>query len=161
MKKLFVIVILGVFGITLSSFLIKKPTSDEIQYPEGYRMWTHIKTTLVGSASPNFKSNGGYHHIYANAIAMRGYTSGYFPDGSVLIFDVINIKEQDGSTEEAGRSRMDIMVRDSLKYASTGGWGYGEFIGDGQTQVLTPALKTQCFNCHTQTKNHVFSKFRK
>lgn len=160
MKKTLIAVLISFSCFSFSTFEAKVAADSEIPYPEGYRMWTHIKTKLVGPGNPNFKTNGGYHHIYANAIAMQGYTSGYFPNGSVLIFDVIDTKEQGGNTQEARRKRIDVMVKDSIKYAGTGGWGYGEFNGDDRAQVLTATLKTQCFNCHAQRDNYVFSRFR-
>ncbi len=136
----------------------------EVPYPEGYRMWTHVKTGLIGPTNPNFKTTGGYHHIYANAKAMEGYMTGKFPEGSVLVFDVLDTKEQFGNIAENGRKHIDVMVKDSLKYSSTGGWGYEEFSGDSHTQrVLTPVTKAQCFSCHLTKKSNdfVFSSFRK
>lgn len=147
----------------LGSFTLVSPTRDpEVPYPEGYRMWTHIKTGLIGPTNPNFRFAGGYHHIYANATAMQGYNTGYFPKGSILVFDVLDAKEENGNTQEAARNHVDVMVRDSVKYASTGGWGYEEFKGDSHTErLLTTAVKTQCFNCHAKQPDHVFSDFRK
>ena len=149
--------------ITLGSFSLNNNRRDaEVPYPEGYRMWTHVKTGLIGPANPNFKFSGGYHHIYANPKAMQGYTTGYFPNGAVLVFDVLDAKEQNGNTLESTRNHVDVMVKDSLKYAATGGWGYEEFKGDSHTErLLTPAVKTQCFNCHSQKGDFVFSEFRK
>lgn len=150
-------------AIVLASFTFNKSLQkDEVPYPEGYRMWTHVKTGLIGSENPNFKFSGGYHHIYANAKAMQGYTSGYFPEGSVLIFDVLDTKEQKGNIQEGNRKHLDVMVKDSLKYRSTGGWGYEEFNGDSHTQrTLTQTIKNQCFNCHSKNENYIFSEFRK
>ncbi|WP_315824586.1 cytochrome P460 family protein [Paraflavitalea speifideaquila] len=148
--------------ITLVSFSFKQKTQDpQVPYPEGYRMWTHVKTGLVGPSNPGFRFNGGFHHIYANALAMQGYTTGHFPNGSILVFDVIDMKEENGNTLEAGRNHVDVMVKDSLKYASTGGWGYEEFKGDSHTQrLLTTAAKNQCYTCHTQQAGFVFSVLR-
>ena len=161
MKKVVIVVLISIVCFSFITFETKIVAENDIPYPEGYRMWTHIKTELIGPGNPNFESNGGYHHIYANAAAMQGYNSGYFPDGSVLIFDVLNTREHGGNTQEAGRKRLNVMVKDSLKYSSTGGWGYGEFTGDSHTQILTPTLKTKCFNCHSKRENYVFSRFRK
>lgn len=147
----------------LGSFTFMPATQEpEVAYPDGYRMWTHIKTGLIGPTNPNFRFAGGYHHIYANALAMQGYNTGYFPKGSIIVFDVLDTKEENGNTMEAARNHVDVMVRDSVKYASTGGWGYEEFKGDSHTErLLTPAAKTQCYNCHTQKADHIFSEFRK
>lgn len=55
-----------------------------VDYPEGYRRWVHIKSSIIGPESPIFKRFGGIHHIYANPQAMKGFKTGHFPDGSIL-----------------------------------------------------------------------------
>ncbi|MES2373122.1 MAG: cytochrome P460 family protein [Bacteroidota bacterium] len=146
--------------LAVTAFSPGKLSADaEVPYPEGYRMWTHVKTGLIGPSNPNVS---GYHHIYANGKAMQGYTSGYFPEGSVLVFDVIDAKEQNGNTQEGTRKHIDVMVKDSLQYAATGGWGYEEFGGDSHTnRLLTGTVRTQCVTCHAKMSDKVFSEFRK
>lgn len=160
MKKLFfTLTIIGFIIIT--GFTIRF-SEENIAYPEGYRNWVHIKTGLVTPENPNFKFSGGFHHIYANEIAMKGYMSGNFPEGSVLVFDVLDAITQNGNIQESTRNHVDVMVKDSLKFASTGGWGFEEFKGDSHTEkVLTTAVKTTCANCHAKQSNYVFSKWRK
>ena len=161
MKNTLIVLMIAMAFMSFINVETRSARQNEIHYPDGFRSWTHVKTTLAGKGSPNFSINGGYHHIYANDIAMQGYTSGQFKDGAMMVFDVIDIKEQGSSIIEAGRKRIDVMVKDSLKYSNTGGWGFGEFIGDDQVQVLTPLLQNQCYSCHAQTENSVFSIFRK
>jgi hypothetical protein len=50
------------------------------------------------------------------------------------------------------------MVKDSKKYASTGGWGYAQF--DDGKPADDATLKT-CFPCHEAVKNrdYVFSHY--
>ena len=148
-----------VMVISLSSKLVNE---YEVPYPDGYRTWTHVKTGLVGPANPNYAISGGYHHIYANEKGMQGYNSGVFLEGSVLVFDVINIKEQNGNFQETDRKHLDVMMKDSTKYSSTGGWGYDEFRGDSHTErTLSETVRLQCFNCHAKNEDYVFSMFRK
>ncbi len=48
---------------------------EVLAYPEGYRNWTHIKSMII---QPNHELAGlveGFHHIYANEIALKGYLS--------------------------------------------------------------------------------------
>jgi len=54
--------------ILASSFKIE---NDEVPYPEGYRMWTHIKSGMVGPKSKSYNVLGGFYHVYANPLAMR------------------------------------------------------------------------------------------
>ena len=48
---------------------------------------------------------------------------------------------------------MQVMVKDSKKYAATGGWGFGDF-KDGKP-AGEAVIKT-CFSCHEPAKDHDF-----
>lgn len=106
-----------------------------IPYPEGYRTWTHVSSAIIGPNSPAFGRFGGIHHIYANDKAMRGFALGKFPEGSVLVFDLLEMKEEQGTISAGERKVVDVMVKDSNRYDSTGGWGYQEF--KGSTREIT------------------------
>lgn len=139
-------------------------TDDAVPYPMGYRGWTHVKTVLIGPKSPAFESFGGLHHIYANEKAMEGYRAGRFPDGSVLVFELLETRESAGVTTEGPRQRVGVMVKESKRYAETGGWGFESFQGDSQTERrLNAESRIACFNCHAPQKDRdfVFSEFRK
>lgn len=134
-----------------------------VPYPAGYRKWIHVKTVLVSPPSQFFQASGGFHHIYANEKAMQGYTSGTFPDGSVLVFDLLDAKEKDGVAAEGKRQRIDVMLKDSRKFATSGGWGFERFLGDSATErPLTEEHRKECFDCHEQRNAHdlVFSEYR-
>jgi len=132
-----------------------------VAYPDGYRRWAHVKTTLVGPASPAFASNGGIHHFYANEKAMEGYASGRFPDGSVLIDDGLEAVEAKGATSAGTRKRLAVMVKDASRYPETGGWGFEVFRGDGRTASLTAPERAACSACHAKsTRDAVFSELQ-
>jgi hypothetical protein len=159
--------ILLIFALTMImawGFSFRAMTNDTIPYPAGYRHWTHVKSALIGPKSPAFESFGGLHHIYANEKAMEGYRTGRFPDGSVIVFDLLETRENAGVTTEGPRLRVGVMVKESKRYAETGGWGYESFQGDSQTERrLTAESRIACFKCHEQQKDRdfVFSEFRK
>ena len=135
-----------------------------VPYPKGYRKWVHVGTTLVGPQSAFFASSGGIHHIYANDKAMSGYETGKFPDGAILVFDLLETKEISGATIEGPRQRIDVMVKDTQRFTSTGGWGFERFSGDSETdRPLTEEHRALCFSCHEKRRaqDFVFSKFRK
>jgi hypothetical protein len=149
--------------VTFCISLRAKP-DDEVPYPVGYRLWKHVKTALIGPQSPAFESFGGLHHIYANEKAMEGYRTGRFPDGSVLVFELLETQESAGVTTEGARKRVGVMVKDSKRYAGTGGWGFESFKGDSQTERrLNAESRMACFKCHEPQKDRdfVFSEFRK
>jgi hypothetical protein len=148
--------------LTLAVF-VTAAEDDKAPYPAQYRGWTHVKSTLVGPQSPGFASNGGLHHFYANEKGVEGYRTGAFPDGAVLIDDLLEAKEAatPGVTTEGSRRRLAVMVKDSRRYAATGGWGFEIFPGDTQTGSLNAEGRAACFACHQKAKNSVYSAFRK
>src|SRR5687767_14139819 len=86
--------------ILTTSFMSNLPPNSNVPFPVGYRKWTHIKTGYIGPQNPQFKFAGGYHHIYANEKALIGYETGKFPEGSILVFDVIDATEENGSIKQ-------------------------------------------------------------
>jgi hypothetical protein len=136
---------------------------DNVEYPTQYREWTHVKSTLVGPQNPGFASNGGLHHFYANEKGVEGYRTGVFPDGAVLIDDLLETKDvaTPGVTIEGGRRRLAVMVKNSRRYAETGGWGFEIFAGDSHAGSLDTGGRAACFACHQKAKNAVFSEIRK
>jgi hypothetical protein len=163
MKTIIVVIILSVLFAVFISFIHPYKPVNEVPYPEGYRKWTHIKTAIIGPQNPGFNFSGGFHHIYANEKAMEGYLTGSFPNGSVIVFDVLEaLMHGDGNTYEGNRKHIDVMTKDSIKYSTTNGWGYEEFNADSKVERNATALgKRNCFNCHALQKNQVFSTFRK
>lgn len=159
--------LIKLFLVALSVFLycgslsIAKST-ETVPYPEGYRRWTHVKSVLIGKDNPTYKKHMGIHHIYANPKAMEGFEKGSFPDGSVIVYDLLEAPENNGITSEGPRRFIDVMHKDSKKFAKTSGWGFEEFNGSSQTErLLTEETATACSACHASQKDHVFSNFRR
>ena len=136
---------------------------DAVSYPADYRQWAHVKSTLVGPQNPGFATNGGLHHFYANPKGVEGYRTGTFPDGTVLIDDLVEMKDgtTPGVSDEGRRRRLAVMVKDSRKFADTGGWGFEIFKGDTQEGSLDVKGRAACFACHQKTESAVFSQVRK
>jgi len=157
-------ILLMIAGIAFISFNVepRHAAEEDVPYPEGYRDWTHVKTYIVGPKSMAFKFIGGFNHVYANEAAMRGYKTGHFPNGSVIVSDVIQAKEDSVDIREGRRHHIDVMVRDTINYADAGGWRFEQFQGDSPTaRLLTPQTRVVCSNCHTRQKDMVFSEYRK
>jgi Cytochrome P460 len=105
----------------------------QVAYPDAYRTWVHVKSELVSPAHQSSATNGGFHHVYANPEAMTGYRSRSFPEGSVVVFDWLEMKDNNGVFAEGARRQIDVMVKDSTRFAKTGGWGFQRFV---KTAVL-------------------------
>jgi len=146
------------------SFGLGAQVDDTAPFPKEFRKWAHVKSVLVGPQSAAFATEGGIHHIYANEKALQGYDSGKFPDGSVLVYDLLETKEIAGNTVEGPTRRVDVMVKQSKDYGATGGWEFMSFPGGNPTGgKLKAERQAACFACHANRKDHdfVFSEFRK
>ncbi|MGZ7053392.1 MAG: cytochrome P460 family protein [Candidatus Angelobacter sp.] len=137
---------------------------DTAVFPKEFRKWAHVKSVLVGPQSAAFATEGGIHHIYANEKALEGYDTGKFPAGSVIVYDLLETKEIVGNTIEGPTRRVDVMVKQSDVYRTTGGWKFMSFPGGNPTEGnLTAERQATCSACHSNRKDHdfVFSEFRK
>jgi Cytochrome P460 len=133
-----------------------------VAYPEGYRSWTHVKSALVSPSHQSFASIGGFQHIYANPQAMAGYRTRAFPEGSIVVFDWLEMRDKAGAFEEGPRRQVDVMVKDSQRFATTGGWGFQRFVKDSKTELAATPTPQQCFACHDRLKKDglVLSSYR-
>jgi hypothetical protein len=161
LKKSFVLLAILVTIVLSGSFYVQRPALEEVPYPAGYRNWTHIKTMITGSGTP---THTGFHHIYANDKAIAGYKTGVFGDGSVIVFDVLeSVSQANADVVEGKRKLIDVMLKDSVKYKATGGWGFEEFPQNSQTERKIRGLAEKvCFSCHSSKKEtgFVFSLYR-
>ena len=134
-----------------------------VPYPQGYRDWTHVKSMVIQPGHPLHEAFGGIHHLYANKAAMQGYAKGRFPDGAVIVFDLLEAKSADNAIQEGARKVVGVMQKDAKKFAATGGWGFEGFKGDSKTERAVGAnAATACYHCHTSRKDNdfVFSAHR-
>lgn len=154
---------LGILWAVTSSAASDGGDKDLVKYPEGYRGWVLVKSMVIQQGHPLYESFGGIHHIYANQKALKAMKSGKpYPDGAVLIFDLLDAKSENNAILEGSRKVLGVMHKDSKKFSKTGGWGFEGFKGDSRERAVTDP-KTACFNCHESQKNkdYVFSQYRK
>ncbi|MGH1537456.1 MAG: cytochrome P460 family protein [Gammaproteobacteria bacterium] len=154
---------LAIVVITLILGIIAQASGSLIEYPTDYRNWTHIKSMIIQEGHPLHASFGGIHHIYANNKALQGYQSGKFPDGSTIIFDLLESVESDNSITESKRKVLGVMQKNAQKFTNTAGWGFEGFgAGDPESRVVGADYEAACFSCHISQKenDYVFSKWR-
>jgi hypothetical protein len=138
-------------------------STAEVPYPANYRSWTHVKSMVIEPGHALHASFGGIHHLYANDKAMQGYHDGRFPDGAVIVFDLLEAPASEHAITEGARKVVGVMHRDAKKFATTGGWGFEGFAGDSVTQRAVGAnAATACFACHQsqRAREYVFSSYR-
>jgi hypothetical protein len=137
--------------------------AEPVPYPQGYRQWTHVKSMVIEPGHALYAAFGGIHHLYANKAAMAGYRSGRFPDGAVIVFDLLEAKNGGRAIEEGARKVVGVMRKDAKRYAATGGWGFEGFKGNSKNaRAVGEHVATTCFACHQSQKDadFVFSKYR-
>jgi len=123
-----------------------------VTVPPGYRQWELIAPSQV----PGFDE---LRAILGNDVSMAAYRQGTlpFPDGAVLAklgWRHVPSDAFDGVFAPGAATSVQFMVKDSKKYAATGGWGFGEFVGG---KPLDEAKHKACFACHdAHAKDHDF-----
>lgn len=150
-------------GISAMAALAVASTPGDVPYPTNYRGWTHVKSMVIEPGHALHATFGGIHHLYANPQAMQGYRDGTFPDGAVIVFDLLEASSADHTVTEGKRKVVGVMHRDARKYAATGGWGFEGFAGDSRTERAVGAnAATACFACHQAKRDqqYVFSRYR-
>jgi hypothetical protein len=134
-----------------------------IKIPAGYRDW---KLTSVAHEEGNLND---LRALLGNDVAIRAYREGklLFPDGTIIARLAWSYVPSEENNKAFGRAQsfvpgpvtnVQFMVKDSKKYAATGGWGFAQF-KDGKPADET-LLKT-CFPCHEPVKarDFVFTRY--
>lgn len=154
--------VIAAAGIVCAVSLAWAASTQAVAYPDGYRTWTHISSTFIGpDAPPAAMSEQGIHHIYANHLAVEGLRTGRYPDGSKLVYDLLAGRTANGVTKVGDRKRLDVMEKDSARYAGTGGWGFESFVnGDRGAARVGENGASMCYGWHQQrTAQGVFSVY--
>ena len=132
--------------------------------PAKYRDWRLISVAREEGTLDDIRA------ILGNDKAIRSYRQAKlpFPDGATIARLAWSYDPSDENNKAFGRLQsfvaghpkngVQFMVKDSRKYASTGGWGYGHFV-DGKSADET-VLKT-CFPCHQAiaARDFVFTRY--
>jgi len=106
--------------------------------------------------------------ILGNDVAIKAYREGTlpFPDGTIIARVSWKYIPSEENDKAFGRQQsfvagpapdwyLQFMVKDSKKYAATGGWGFAQFNKDGDPSADAAKLKT-CFPCHVPAKSRDF-----
>jgi hypothetical protein len=97
--------------------------------------------------------------VVGNKSAVDAYNAGKlpFPDGTVLVkmaWKRVQSPEFASATIPGSATTVQVMVKDSRKYAATGGWGFGRFVNG---RAADEAQHHTCFACHEAgVKDHDF-----
>jgi hypothetical protein len=141
-----------------------------ITIPAGYRDWRLISANhLAGGKLKQVRAQLG------NDIAVKAFRDGKlpFPDGTIIAalhWNEVSSDENNkvlatgfpgaGLQSSVADSAVNVqfMVKDSKKYAATGGWGFADFTNG---KPGDEALHKTCFPCHQPAKDrdYVFTRY--
>lgn len=129
-----------------------------VKLPDGYRQWQLIAPAQEAEPLNELRA------VVGNSVAMKAYQDAQlpFPDGTVLVklaWKHVQSPEFEPASIPGAATTVQVMVKDSSKYASTGGWGFGRFING---KPADEAQHQTCFACHqARVQNHdfVFTRF--
>src|SRR3989442_12995584 len=127
---------------------------SSVAYPTGYRKWALVKSMVIYSDKhPLFAEFGGLHHVYANAEAMRALVKGgTFLDGSVLVLDLHEAKDENGAWVEGSRKLVGVMEKARARFKATGGGGREGVKGASQTGRTGGPAPPPCLSGHQKPK---------
>jgi hypothetical protein len=133
--------------------------------PEGYRDW---KLISIAHEEGNLHS---FAAVLGNDVAFKAAREGTlpYPDGAIIAALHWRHVPSEENNQIFGRaqsfvpgtpSNVQFMVKDSKKYAATGGWGFGHFNGREEKPGDRSLLQT-CYPCHQKIKSRdqIFSRY--
>ena len=156
-------------------YLPEYTASGELILPKNFEHWVYVGSPLT----PNALNNGmagfpEFHNVYMEPGSYEIYQkTNEFPEGTIFFKELqltLPAQSPDGSrTEPSGRGYFpgalngaDVTVKDSKRFAATGGWGYFNF-NHHEPKAATAKVKSkdECAFCHISKakKDEVWTQF--
>jgi len=164
--------ILGGLAISAQDkYTVKVPGGLAFSEFRGYEAWQVVSISQNGDHIAA---------ILANSVMIDAYRAGVpgngkpFPDGAKMAKVHWSPKKMEAwppATVPGTQHDVDFMVKDSKRFADSGGWGWGAFEYDAASDTFTPATMeamppqgndAKCgFACHTvvKTRDYVFTDY--
>jgi len=149
--------------------------SGELILPKDFHEWVYLGSPLTPNALNDGKANfPEFHNVYMEPGAYEIYKkTNEFPEGTILFKELqltLPGENPDGSrTEASGRGYFpgpfngaDATVKDSKRFATTGGWGYFNFNHhEPKAPTAKVKAKEECGYCHIASakKDEVWTQF--
>jgi hypothetical protein len=135
-----------------------------IKIPHGYRDWQLISVAHEEGSLNDLRA------ILGNDVAIKAAREGKlpFPDGTIIARLAWSYEPLEESSKAFGqpqsfvagpaRNGVQFMVKNTVRYASTGGWGFAQF-DDGKP--ADAAMQNTCFPCHAivKARDLVFNRY--
>ena len=130
-----------------------------IEIPSGYRNWRLVSVAREEGKLDDVRA------ILGNDVAIKAFQEGTrpFPDRTIIARLAWSYVPSEENNRAFGRAQsfvagapkngVQFMVKDSRKYAATGGWGFAQFDGG---MPADEAMHETCFPCHEPAKARDF-----
>jgi len=134
--------------------------------PPGYRDWKVVSVAHEAGELNDIRA------VLGNDLAIKAYREGKlpFPEGAIVGRIAWSFVPSEENNKSFGREQsfvagsptaayLQFMVKDSKKYAATGGWGYAQFDKEGKPGPESDLKK--CFPCHQAItdRDFVFTRY--
>jgi hypothetical protein len=140
--------------------------AGELVRPTGYREWVYLTSGLGMSYAPEAQAEAAaaapgqarppvFDNVFVNRQSYRAFLeSGRWPEGTMFILE-LRRGERHVSIDTGGQTQgamvgFEAAVKDSARFAATGGWAY---FGFGRVNALTESARpnpptASCYACH-------------
>lgn len=147
-------------GLVLAKRELPAPAPNGIELPAGFADWRLISASLRAD-------NDTMRAILGNKAAVKAAREGRtnpWPDGAALakvVWKRTTIEAWPSASVPGDFVHAEFMIKDSRKYAATGGWGFARWLGNGLKPFgKDAAFVEDCFACHQPVKDrdYVFTR---
>jgi hypothetical protein len=169
-RSIFLLVLAALAGVIALTAPASRGPGSEVapkfvdKIPRGYRDWRLISVAREEGTLEDIRA------ILGNDKAIKSYRDQklQFPDGAIITRLAWSYEASEENNKVFGRPQsfvaghpkngVQFMVKDSRKYAATGGWGYAHF-DDGKS--ADEAMLKTCFPCHqaVAARDFVFTRY--
>ena len=152
-------------------YTVKVPNGLAFSEFRGYETWQVVSVSQAGDSVAAIVANPEMIEAYSAGIPANGKP---FPDGAKMAKIHWNSKKMEAfptHTVPSTEHDVDFMVKDSKRFADSGGWGWAAFEYDASSATFTPSTvndkppqknDAKCgLACHTivKTRDYVFTDY--
>lgn len=168
------VVLAGLGGMALAQqdkYTLQVPNGLAFSEFRGYEAWQVISISHDGDLLAAILGNPAMIEAYASGIPGNGKP---FPDGAKMAkihWNPTKMETFPAALVPGTQHDVDFMVKDSKRFADSGGWGWAVFEYDAASNTFRPGTVTdkppqgndaKCgFACHTivKTRDYVFTEY--
>ena len=133
-----------------------------ISIPKDFRSWQFLGSWGVATDENNQVGSKGFHNVYTQPETASAFrATGRFPDGAVLVKELLKAKTDSMTTGEISYATETegwfIMIKDAEGRFKDNklwgdGWGWALFKADNPDNTVTKDYRADCLACHQPAK---------